>query len=67
MSLHEQLWYSKFLQLTRDERVLYIYTLYIYYILVICRLENGWTNDKHPLVLLFVGATGLGELNMFIF
>ncbi|KAF6026604.1 hypothetical protein EB796_015080 [Bugula neritina] len=31
---------------------------------VVNRLEMGWTNCKHPMVLLFVGATGLGKTEM---
>lgn len=30
-------------------------------VVAITRVETGWFDDKHPLVLLFVGATGLGE------
>ena len=30
-------------------------------ITVVTRMENGWMNDKHPMVLMFVGGTGLGK------
>ena len=32
--------------------------------LAIRRKENGWTDDKHPLVFLFLGSSGIGKTEL---
>lgn len=28
------------------------------------RKENGWTDDEHPLVFLFLGSSGIGKTEL---
>ena len=35
--------------------------------LAIRRKENGWMDEDHPLVFLFLGSSGIGKLAMSIF
>lgn len=32
--------------------------------LAIRRKENGWTDDEHPLVFLFLGSSGIGKTEL---
>jgi len=38
--------------------------LYFNYLLAIRRKENGWTDDEHPLVFLFLGSSGIGKTEL---
>lgn len=34
------------------------------FLLAIRRKENGWTDDEHPLVFLFLGSSGIGKTEL---
>ena len=36
----------------------------IYSILAVRRKENGWVDDEHPLVFLFLGSSGIGKTEL---
>jgi len=40
------------------------YLLYFNCILAIRRKENGWMDDEHPLVFLFLGSSGIGKTEL---
>jgi len=42
----------------------YCLLLYFNYLLAIRRKENGWTDDEHPLVFLFLGSSGIGKTEL---
>lgn len=37
---------------------------YLFYIIAIRRKENGWCDDEHPLVFLFLGSSGIGKTEL---
>lgn len=41
--------------------IIYLYSIIT---LAIRRKENGWTDDEHPLVFLFLGSSGIGKTEL---
>ena len=35
-----------------------------YFYIAIRRKENGWADDEHPLVFLFLGSSGIGKTEL---
>jgi len=44
--------------------IAYCLLLYFNYLLAIRRKENGWIDDWHPLVFLFLGSSGIGKTEL---
>ena len=44
--------------------MLTIVELYHSYLFTIRRKENGWIDEEHPLVFLFLGSSGIGKTEL---
>lgn len=44
----------------------FITNYYIYYLILLAirRKENGWIDEEHPLVFLFLGSSGIGKTEL---
>ena len=53
-------WYWSVLKRNKEIQHLNFYIC----VLAIRRKENGWSDDQHPLVFLFLGSSGIGKTEL---